>query len=197
MIRGLALSSLFVMGAIAANAATLDFSELGLGEVLGSSASITGANLTSGADGFMVGGSISNSICAFSLTGSGCANDLTIDFTSLVSSITFDVGGFQLGDQIEVLAYGPGNALLGSVLIFVNGFYDLSAFSNVDYLYFDDSSATFGVEYGNVSYTAAAIPVPAGLPMLLAGLGGLIALRSRSRFFAPYLTMKPGYFPKK
>jgi hypothetical protein len=180
MIRTLVCAAVCVASAASVSAATLDFNELGAGPQAGSTASITGADLTSGGDAFFVDANFSNSICALDSSVFSCAYDLTIDFTDLVSDIMFDVGGFESGDAIEVLVYGLGSALLGSATITGDGSYDLSAFADVDYLFFDDSSQSSGVDYGNVSYNvASSVPVPASLPLLIAGLGGLFALRRR------------------
>lgn len=42
-----------------------------------------------------------------------------------------------------------------------------------------DFSATDAVGIDNVSYTTSVVPLPAGLPLLLAGLGGIAVLRKR------------------
>lgn len=187
--RNVIFSTALALCAASASAATLDFTELGAGptvlgpeSVLGTIASVTGATLTSGGSGFLVTSVFPNSICALSVN---CANDLTIDFTDLVSGITFDVFGFQAGDGVNVFdavtvfIYGL-NGLLGTVDITGNGPVNLSAFTGVDYLFFDDSSTFAGVAYGNVTYTVAApVPLPASLSLLLLGFGALTFLRRR------------------
>lgn len=163
----------------AAGAATLDFSELGSGQIFDTGVSITGADLTSGGTGFEIDPIFANSICVIGVNG--CANDLGIDFTEAVTDISFEVSGFQPGDAVVVLILDPAAVLLGTVDIVGDGLYALTGFGVIGSLLFDDSSDTFGVAYGTVTFEVAArVPLPATLPLLLAGLGALgTSLRRR------------------
>ena len=88
--------------------------------------------------------------------------------------MTFDIDGAQSGDSVEISAYN-GASLLASLTFTVNGLADFSSYGNITRLFFDDSSSAFGVGYSTFTYDAgeAAVPVPAALPLLAAGIGAL------------------------
>lgn len=175
------IRSLFVAGALtlaagSANAATLDFTELGSGTIPGATASVTGADLISGGNSFFVSAAgISNSICALNSSGFHCANDLTINFTSSVTNLVFQTGGYESGDLAKLSIFGLGGALTSIVDIASNGIVDLTSYGTITSLFFDDQSTAAGMTYGNFNFSVAtsAIPVPAALPLLLTGLGGI------------------------
>ena len=181
MFRAFMLAAGIMMAATAANAATLDFTVLPFGDVGSPTASVPGATITnnSGFDLYR-GDQFANSICALSATFN-CNADLTLDFDSLVSNITFDSGGFDPGDFVEVSVLGIADMLLGSFTIAGDTHFVLSGFNNVSKLVFDDSSTGFGLVYGNFTYDVAAVPLPAGLPLFVTGLGGIALLRRRRR----------------
>ena len=93
---------------------------------------------------------------------------------NLVSNLTFDIDLAQSGDSVEISAYN-GASLLASLTFTVNGLADFSSYGNITRLFFDDSSSAFGVGYSTFTYDAgeAAVPVPAALPLLAAGIGAL------------------------
>lgn len=115
---------------------------------------------------------------------------LRIDFDTPILSLGFDLFDTELsgprasffvdivdtgfnGYEITGAAY-TGN--LGSTFV---GLISDTAFDSVQIMM---GTSTDGFGFDNLSYTLAAVPVPAALPMLVAGLGGLgLIARRRTR----------------
>jgi len=175
MLRAAAAAAALLIGSLSAHADVLDLTELGNGNLNQSTAVFTGATATSGADSLFVGaGSISNSVCALDTRNFDCANDLHLGFTAPVENLTFDVGGFQFGDDVRVSVFDANGQASGNVEILRGGLFDLSSFGQISSLFFDDRSTARGVSYGNFTYDAIApVPLPASLPLLLAGIGAI------------------------
>ncbi|WP_424969924.1 VPLPA-CTERM sorting domain-containing protein [Dinoroseobacter sp. S76] len=171
------------LGASAASAGSLDFTTLGSGTVNGSTALLPEATLTSGADAFFVGANSTNSICALSTSAFNCANDLTVEFSSAVANLSFNVEGWQSGDRIDVTLFDAMSNALETTTILANGVVSFSS-TGVTSIFLDDSSTAFGVSYADWTFDDATspIPLPAGLPLLLTTLGGLglVARRRKS-----------------
>lgn len=98
-----------------------------------------------------------------------------------VSSLRFDFGGevYTETDGDPEVAYFDGDFLGLSYSVetpdtfsFVPGFFGVE-----DAFFAYEGLSSDGV--GDVSYSVAPVPLPAALPMLLAGLGGLFLLRRR------------------
>ena len=173
----LLVAALIAAVSTSAHAATLDFTSLGSGPIGSTTASVAGADITSyGTDLYVGAGPFTNSICAISGT---CDNDLLIEFTSAVTNLTFGHGYWSVGDFIEISIYGIGNALLGTYDINSVASVDLSSFGAITSLFFDDSSTAAGVAYGDFRFDVAQVPLPATLPLLLAGLGAFGVARRR------------------
>ena len=105
---------------------------------------------------------------------------MRITFTSAVSNLMFQVFGAQNGDSVFITAFN-GASTLGSATFTTNSTVDFSGFGTISSLFFDDSSTAAGMGYGNFTFDAAItqVPLPASLPMLVAGLAGLGFLRRR------------------
>lgn len=170
-----------VMMAQGGQAAVLDFSSLTGGTNPGTTFVIPDAVVTA------EGGALfkypeSGHICSMPYPEFSCAADLEIDFTSDVTDVSFSTAGFNVGDYVDLMVYGIGDLLVGSVAITGNGFYDLTGFGVISSLFFDDSSTGYGFEYDQISYTLApAVPLPAGLPLLLTGIAAFAGLSRKRR----------------
>lgn len=172
----LAAGSFFATGS--AQAASLNLTSLGSGFLGTTSVSPAGAVVSTpdGTDLFRGAGGIANSICA--IDGNVCEADLEVDFTSSVENLSFQAGGYNSGDYVQLSIYDPSNALLGTTDINADGVYDLSSYGTIGRLFFDDSSTGAGFVFGNFTFDVSAnVPLPAGLPLLVAGLGALGMIR--------------------
>ncbi|MCY4181215.1 MAG: VPLPA-CTERM sorting domain-containing protein [Litoreibacter sp.] len=101
---------------------------------------------------------------------------ITFDFGStLVNLVSFDIL-----DDATVTAISNGvsvTAIVGTDGGFGTGF-DLSALTNVSTVTFDFNGASGAIDNFVVN-AVTPVPLPAGLPLLLAGLGGFALLRRR------------------
>lgn len=127
-----------------------------------------------------VGDFVANSVCPVGSFGCNGAMFLNFDFD--VKDVMFDYGFGNEGDIAAISLFDGLNNLVGSLILNATSgvnFADLSGFGTVRSIFFDNSSSTgAGYAYGNITYTAA-VPLPATLPLLLAGLGGIAVLRRR------------------
>lgn len=183
MLKTIAISAVLMLGSVTAHASVLDFTEAGSRSLGTSTLNLPDASLYSGGDGLFVGaGTLENSICALDTPRFSCANDLFLDFMSNVEKLTFEVGGFQTGDRVRVSIFDGTGDVAGKVNILRGGLFDLSGFGTISALFFDDRSSSGGVSYGNVSFDAVApIPLPASLPLLLAGIGAIGFARKKRK----------------
>ena len=109
---------------------------------------------------------------------------MTLTFGPDVDSVMFDYGFGDPGDVATLSVFDPMGGLLGTTLLTSDSGVvaaDLSSFGTIGSIFFDNTAATgAGYAYGNISYElAAAVPLPASLPLILAGLGGLALARRR------------------
>lgn len=173
MVRSIAIVVALLVGAVSAQATTLDFSEAGSGNLNQKSLHLDAGSVYSGADSLYVGaGGIDGSICALSTSNWNCANDLYIGFQAPVTDLSFDVGGYGYGDFVKVSVFDGAGDFTDRFNIHRGGSFDLSGYGSISGLFFDDRSRASGVSYGNFDYVAA-VPLPASLPLLLAGIAGL------------------------
>lgn len=174
------LAALLVAAATSAQADTLNFSGLPFNNanpLVLSNATIT--NLTGTT--IYVGAAAAGEVDGFCFQGSGCEADGEITFGGVVSSLSFDVDGWQQGDFVAITAFN-GLTSLGSLNATGNGNLNFSAFGDITRLVFDDSSTAAGVGYSTFSFNAQgnAVPVPGTLALAGLALAGLATLRRRS-----------------
>lgn len=130
-----------------------------------------------------IGDFVPNAVCPLT---SGCEGAMTLTWNFDVENVNFEYGFGNEGDVATVTAYDSAMAFVGEVVLTLTSgtaLEDLSGLGVFRTLYFDNTESTgAGYAYGNVNYDRAvgAVPVPASLPLLLAGLGGMALLR-RSR----------------
>ncbi len=181
---GAVLSACIASGA---SADTLDFT--GLPEITlitSATLNLTNATLTSEFDAFqIIDGGTSNGlgrVAAVDPVLYSAAADLEISFAYDVADLSFFSFGWGSGDTAEITAFLDGSSL-GSLTVASNGLIDFSSFGAIDALFIDDSSTANGMGYGDFSFSAAeaAVPLPAALPMLLAGVAALGAMGFRAR----------------
>lgn len=144
------------------------------------------ATLTSPGRFFFDGASdILGSFCALQADAFSCAEDLTITFSSVVSNLFLQVSNYDDGDFVALSIFGLGDSLIGSVDLTGDVLsLDLSGLGGITRLFFDDISIGDGngVAYSDFSFDQmAAVPLPASLPLLAAGIGLLAVARRRHR----------------
>jgi len=170
-------------------AATLDFTEVPVGTytapVLLSNATLTsddGDILIIPSSSFFQDTNGKGSFCGSPTVGGGCPSSFTISFNQLINDLSFDIGGYGLGDQIEIFAYN-GTNLLGNTVFTENTRVDFSALGNLDRIYVLDSSTNAGFHYNDFNFVnVSVVPLPAAFPIFasgLLGLGGIRRLRRR------------------
>ena len=169
----------------AASADTLDFGSLGSGNLGTATANLPEATITASGNGttlFVGAAAIDDEICSLDASAFNCEGDLEIDFTSDVNDLEFTVFGFDSGDFVALSVFDGSDGLLTSLNITGNGLIDLSAFTGIGRLFFEDSSTGAGFAYGEFFFNQTqVVPIPAALPLLLTALAGLFGLKYRAK----------------
>lgn len=165
----------------AAQAETLDFGGLGLGDA-GTVVNLGNVTLTATTlGGFAVPDPAANGICFTNAAKSSCEGDGILDFNYAVDSLSFELAVFNPGDSVVISAFN-GATMVTESLFEANATFDLSSFGTITRLVFDDSSTGAGFAYQNFSFErVAAVPLPAGMGLLAGALGvaGFVARRKK------------------
>ena len=158
----------------------IDFTVFAQGDTGSTTLVVPEATFTSFGGNFYIGAAgVASEICAL---GGGCATDFDAVFTSLIENLTLVTSGFQGGDTVEIFAYDASAVLLGSVVQASNGLVDLTAFSGISRLFFDDSSTAAGFGYDAFTFdVVASVPEPGTLALLGIGLFGMGLARRRRK----------------
>ena len=131
----------------------------------------------------IIGDFVANATCA--LGGQGCNGVFTLTFDFDVMNVMFDYGFGNGGDVATLSIFDGLGGLLGNLLLNSDSGVasaDLSSFGTLRSILFDNSASTgFGYAYGNISYepATAPVPLPASMPLLMAGLAGVALLRRK------------------
>ena len=167
-----------------ANADVLDFNEV-LPEAQGSTTIfLSNAEVTSlvsdsfvyGAFDFGVGPN--GGFCALTASFT-CVGDAEVTFTlGPVSNLTFMTYFADPGDGTTISIF-DGLVELASIVVSSNILVDFSAYSGITSVFIDDDSGgSDGIAYADWEFTQGSkIPLPASLPLLIAGLGCVSWLR--------------------
>jgi hypothetical protein len=120
-----------------------------------------------------------------------CRADMKVSFVLPFVGVSFLATGWNDGDAVTVHAFN-GLVDIGTRAIGGNGIFDLSSLGTITSLLFDDASSEDGggMSFGNFVINLAAsgppdlgsdVPLPAALPLLMAGIGALGGLRTLKR----------------
>jgi hypothetical protein len=145
----------------------------------------TDATITAGASSTLfVGDFVANSVCPAGTFG--CNGSMTLTFDFDVTNVFFDYGYGNDGDSAALSLFDGLGILVANVLLTsTSGVVsaDLSGYGTIRSIFFDNTAATgAGYAYGDINYTqAATVPLPASLPLMMAGMGGLAMLRRKRK----------------
>lgn len=161
---------------VGSNAVTLDYL---VGGNLNVSDTATGvSNFTSGQS--LTAGTYDSFLVHFDPVGAGSAVNIAIDFEStIVGIIVSNAGSSQL--------LNLSDAIFGTAAAYENHIgrraedSDTFSLTNASTLTFNLSTNANHIDNIRVLTQVTAVPLPASLPLLLAGFGGFAALRRRSR----------------
>jgi hypothetical protein len=180
----LAIAACSALLSTGAQAATLDFVGFGAG-LYGNSIVVSGATITNTSGGIILVGSGAagepNGFCSVTPSVTTCEQDTNILFGSVVSSLSFWLDGSNPGDALALSIFGIADAFLGTLnFTDPDQLIDLSSFGSITRLSFDDSSTAAGYGYSRFDFaTAATVPLPASLPLLLGAIAAVGAIRRR------------------
>jgi hypothetical protein len=133
----------------------------------------------------VVGDFIDNALCPQG--DFGCNGAFTLTFDADAINVAFQYGWGDAGDSALLSIFDALGSFMGSVALALEDdidVVDLSGFGPLRTIVFDNTAATgAGYAYGEMTYTLvdAVVPLPATLPMLLAGAGALVLAGRRRR----------------
>lgn len=169
-----------VLTCTTSSAGTLNFNELGQGELDVTAGSVSGAGISSSADTTSLYSGeyfpdAGGSICAAIRTPDtfSCTGDLFIAFTTAVHDLRFQTRGYDVGDDVTISAFA-GDVWLGEQDITSDTEVDFSALFGITRLSFIDNNSTgAGYAYGAFSFDTKTVPtaVPEPATWLLVALG--------------------------
>jgi hypothetical protein len=158
------------------NAATLDFSAYSAGYQGTTQITLPEAVVTSFGTDLYVYPDFSR-VCAIS--GGSCEADLEIDFVQTVSDLSFIVHGYGVGDSVLATLYDELDNVITSVTITTQTFIDFSGYTGISRIYFDDSSTSAGLAFGEITFQP--VPIPAAVWLFGSGLLGLAGMSRRKK----------------
>lgn len=105
---------------------------------------------------------------------------LSFDNTLFEASVVFS--GFEATDSVDIFINGDLAAEEVTGVDLTTGFFDLSGFGQFTTISFGaDAIGRSADEFGIAKFSAEVVPLPAAAWMLLAGVGGLAAMRRRKK----------------
>ena len=111
-----------------------------------------------------------------------CKADALISFSAPVSNLSFESFFVSKGDTAIVRAM-IGDFAVPDMIVSTARTIDLTVWSGITQVFIFDKSGSgdAGIAYGRFSYVVTTVPVPAGMPLLLAAIVLMGNLRARNR----------------
>jgi hypothetical protein len=180
-----ATSLVALASATSASAVVIDFEDLDFGVQPAGPVVYPEATFTSSSGLLYVGGAgIGKDLCTY--TGS-CDADLTVDFSSPVSNLSFQAAGDDAASTIFYTVFFGGGGSVGGTFALNGTFstlktYSFGALSDIVKIEFSDDDGA-GIVYDNFTFDvgAGAVPEPASWAMMIGGMAMVGAAMRRRR----------------
>lgn len=188
-LRILAISAIATTAAVAhASTVAIDFRSYGVGTAVtsaqGISFSLGGAGATSGAP--VIDGWGNNGLSNSNSGDYPTADDLVITFNGNASDVSFGFDNYGGGNGSGWTAYGAGGSVLGTgdLSDVNNSMVSLGSLSGVQQLVLDNGNysqygSSWLFDVSSVSATVSAVPEPASIALMMAGLAAVGVARRR------------------